>query len=130
MNSNFLEDLRVFFAQKGITKADIARELGYKHSYVCNIINGKKNIGRNTAAKLSEAYGIDVSWLITCGDAGISPVTNDSRKVEGDNNNNFTLGDNSPVTSTSSDSGLKEIVMKYQEQIDRLITIIENMQKQ
>ena len=68
---DYSNQLKTFFRVKGITQAQISEDIGAAPSYISSIINGKIRIGRSTAKKLAEKYGMSESWLIT-GDGSIT----------------------------------------------------------
>ena len=51
-------ELRSYFSERGITQQSIANELHVSNAYINAIFTGKKSIGKSTARKLSELYGI------------------------------------------------------------------------
>lgn len=93
-------DLRAFFASKGISQQDIADELGTSRSYVTQLI-GRANLTPKTAARFEELYGLNSAWLLT----GEGPMLRDGENppthaaqigsVE-------TSGDNSPAVGVNS----------------------------
>lgn len=59
------EKLRQFFEQKGISQLQLAEMLDVSPQYVNVIINGKKPIGKKTAEKLSNLFGLSKLFLLT-----------------------------------------------------------------
>ena len=51
-------ELRSYFRDRGVTQQSIANELHVSNAYINAIFTGKKSIGKSTARKLSELYGI------------------------------------------------------------------------
>lgn len=73
---NIGEKLRYFFNDRGITQTEIASMMGVPPSYVNAILAGRKKVGKKTADKMSNLFGLSYSWLLTgegdmlAGDAG------------------------------------------------------------
>lgn len=65
LEENFYIKLKKFFKSQEITQQEIADTLGVKQSYVNLMLNGRNPIGRATAQKFSDAYGLSVAWLLT-----------------------------------------------------------------
>lgn len=65
IDENFYIQLKKFFKSKGITQQQVADTLAVRQSYVNLILNGRNPIGRQTAQKLHDAYGLSVAWLLT-----------------------------------------------------------------
>ena len=64
-------ELRSYFSERGITQQSIANELHVSKAYINALFTGRTSIGKATARKLSELYGISESWLLT-GEGAIS----------------------------------------------------------
>ena len=58
-------ELRSYFSERGITQQSIANELHVSKAYINALFTGRTSIGKSTARKLSELYGISESWLLT-----------------------------------------------------------------
>ena len=58
-------ELRSYFSERGITQQSIANELHVSKAYINALFTGRTSIGKATARKLSELYGISESWLLT-----------------------------------------------------------------
>jgi transcriptional regulator with XRE-family HTH domain len=50
--------------EKGVTQQDIMRDFNASQPYASSLINGKRVIGKKTAEKLSELYGLDFAALL------------------------------------------------------------------
>lgn len=59
------EQLKEWFAQNGLKQKDIVEATGLKKSFISELLAGKRNIGRETAERLSACYGLSVQWLMT-----------------------------------------------------------------
>lgn len=121
------EKLSSYFKEKGITQEEIASLLGVSQAYVNALLNGRKAFGKQQAKKWNELFGISVNWLLTGdGDMFQNNITQ--------NNQN---GDNIQGTSVTVNKTEKEYLeiikrqseqlSKSQEQIDRLLSIIEKL---
>ena len=140
-------DLRNFFAQKGITQQEIADKLGTSRAYVTQLIN-RPNLTSKTATRFSELYGLSVPWLLT----GEGPMMAADVQT-GNSVSVVTHGDNSPAAggdqriTTETDefkwlrdeiksgfdalkteiSALKTEVSALESERGRLLSIIENL---
>ena len=142
------DDLRNFFAQKGITQQEIADTLGTSRAYVTQLIN-RPNLTSKTATRFSELYGLSVPWLLT----GEGPMMAADVQT-GNSVSVVTHGDNSPaaggdqrITTEGTDdlrvlreevkngfaalkteiSSLKAEVSALKDEKGRLLSIIENL---
>lgn len=119
--------LSAFFKEKGMTQEEIAAQLGVSQSYVNALLNDKKAFGKKQAKKWNELFGLSVNWLLT----GDGSITND-----GVVQNNL-IGNNIHGHSVTENNAGKDYIdliktqaeqlSKSQQQIDRLLAIIEKM---
>lgn len=121
------EKLSAFFKEKGITQEEIAAQLGVSQSYVNALLNDKKAFGKKQAQKWNELFGLSVNWLLT----GDGCITNDGVIQNSQNGDNI-HGHSVTVNKTEKDyidiiKTQAEQLSKSQQQIDRLIAIIERM---
>lgn len=65
--------LKLYFSDNNITQQQIADKLGISQAAVGKWLNGKP-FGKKTAAKWSEVFGLNPSWLLT----GNGPMLKDS----------------------------------------------------
>lgn len=65
LDEKFYIQLKKFFKRQGITQAEIAERYGTTQAYINLLLNGRAPIGKSTAVKLHELYGLSVSWLLT-----------------------------------------------------------------
>lgn len=70
---NFHKTLKNYFAGQGMTQGDIAERMGISPTIVSNYLNGQRNFGKLVATRWSDAFGIDVLWLMSQGDKGTPP---------------------------------------------------------
>lgn len=97
--SQHLKRLADYFKENGKKQDDLCTDLGVTQPYISAIISGKKTIGRRTAEKLSELYGLSYSWLLTGeGDMLAKQPTANAQHTEGNNNTNV-IGDNNNVAN-------------------------------
>ena len=61
----FLERLKGFFKEKGLTQEQIASMLGVTQPYVNSLFTGKREFGKQQAKKFEELFGISEAWLLT-----------------------------------------------------------------
>ena len=121
------EKLRAYFEKKGITQDELAAQLGVSQPYVNALLNDKKSFGKKQAQKWNELFGLSVNWLLT----GLGDMHSDI--VEQNNLNGDNIHGHS-VTVNKTEKDYLEIIKtqaeqlsKSQEQIDRLLSIIEKM---
>ena len=123
------EKLSAFFKEKGITQEEIAAQLGVSQSYVNALLNDKKAFGKKQAQKWNELFGLSVNWLLT----GEGNITNNGIVQNNQSGDNI-QGHSVTVNKTEKDyleiiKRQSEQLSKSQEQIDRLLSIIENFRK-
>lgn len=70
MKETFLADLEKFFKDQGLSRKEIAEELGVTPSYVSNLLKGKDKFGKTIAQRFSNLYNLNPAWLISEGDWG------------------------------------------------------------
>jgi len=121
------EKLRAYFEEKGITQEELAAQLGVSQPYVNALLNDKKSFGKKQAQKWNELFGLSVNWLLT----GLGDMHSDSIIQNNQNGDNI-HGHSVTVNKTEKDyleiiKTQAEQLSKSQEQIDRLLSIIEKM---
>ena len=121
------EKLRAYFEEKGITQEELAAQLGVSQPYVNALLNDKKSFGKKQAQKWNELFGLSVNWLLT----GLGDMHSDSIVQNNQNGDNI---HGHSVTVNKTEKHYLEIIKtqaeqlsKSQEQIDRLLSIIERM---
>jgi len=90
-------------------------------------LNDKKSFGKKQAQKWNELFGLSVNWLLT----GLGDMHSDSIIQNNQNGDNI-HGHSVTVNKTEKDyleiiKTQAEQLSKSQEQIDRLLSIIEKM---
>lgn len=125
IDENFYIQLKKFFKSQGITQQQVGESLGTTQAYVNLMLNGRCSLGRQTAQKLHDAYGLSVAWLLTGeGDmmargAAVNTINIDAADNRG---NTITAQGGSSVSHVSQAAGGDAAsVAKMQEQIDKLI---------
>lgn len=121
------EKLRAYFEEKGITQEELAAKLGVSQPYVNALLNDKKSFGKKQAQKWGELFGLSVNWLLT----GLGDMYSDS-VIQNNQNGDNIHGHSVTVNKTEKDyleiiKTQAEQLSKSQEQIDRLLSIIEKM---
>ena len=115
---------------------DIAEAAGINYTHLSEMINGKRGITEKTsgditssAQKLCERFGINPDFLIN----GTGNVwLNDGSVNQTGDNSTHVAGNDNHINSSTLDKALDEIaaqrklVSKAQEQIDRLLTLLED----
>lgn len=118
------------------TQKQICDALGYSSAtYLSDLLSGKSPVTEEFSDRMKDSFGVNPKFLLNNeggiwidGTGNITQIGNHNTHVSGNDN---TIN---PVPTTL-DKAIDEIceqrklVAKSQEQIDRLITIIENMQK-
>ena len=59
------EKLTKFFENQELSQKEVAERLGTSSAYVNAVLNGRKEIGKKQAAKMSNLFGFSYSWLLT-----------------------------------------------------------------
>lgn len=121
------EKLRAYFEEKGITQEELAAQLGVSQPYVNALLNDKKSFGKKQAQKWNELFGLSVNWLLT----GLGDMHSGS-VIQNNQNGDNIHGHSVTVNKTEKDyieiiKTQAEQLSKSQEQIDRLLSIIERM---
>lgn len=117
MEYNHLEKLKDYFCSIGIRQDVLSKELGVSQPYISQLINGKKEVGKKVANKLSEKFGLSQYWLLTGeGEMLRDQSTTNIASTYGDNasgNNNITIT-NARTRTREEDEGdkYKEIVFR------------------
>ena len=113
------KEIANFFKSKGLTQTDVARLLGTTPQYISAILCGRKSIGKKQAVKFEELFGLSASWLLTGkGDMLCTPIHAEKGSVQ-------VMGNASNVNEGKTIDSLVELLKKKDEQIDRLIRLLE-----
>lgn len=117
------EELANFFKNKGLSQTDVANMLGTSPQYVCAIFSGRKSIGKKQAVKFEELFGLSASWLLTGkGNMLSTPIHAEEGSVQ-------VMGNASNVNAGKTIDSLVELLKRKDEQIDRLIRLLEEKDK-
>ena len=139
MEETIKERLTSYLRYKGINKSEFGRMIGVSSAYISSI---RKSIQPDKVEKIASSFpDLDVSWLVT-GEGEMIKSGYVSQNAKGDNNTQI-AGNGNNVNMSTIDKALDEIAeqrklvekshelfSKSQEQIDRLLSIIEDMNKQ
>lgn len=94
---DIIKSLAEYFGNQGIKQKDIAESMGVSLSYINALFTGRKPIGKKSAQKFSELYGLSKAWLLTGeGEMFKNASTINHNVVHGDANNSI-VGDNNNV---------------------------------
>ncbi len=129
LDKNFYSRLKNFFKTQGITQQEIGNALGTTQAYVNLMLNGRCSLGRATAQKLSDAYGLSMAWLLT----GEGPMmAADVSATAGNNGVAVNGSNNNPNCTPATDliASLVEANRQLTEQNAKLIDIVADQQKQ
>lgn len=95
---DIIKSLAEYFGNQGIKQKDIAESMGVSLSYINALFTGRKPIGKKSAQKFSELYGLSKAWLLTGeGEMFKNTSTINHNVVHGDANNSI-VGDNNNVS--------------------------------
>ena len=116
-------ELANFFKNKGLSQTDVANMLGTSPQYISAILCGHKSIGKKQAAKLEQLFGLSAPWLLTGkGDMLRTPIHAEEGSVQ-------VMGNASNVNAGKTIDSLVELLKRKDEQIDRLIRLLEENNK-
>lgn len=116
-------ELANFFKDKGLSQTDVAKMLGTSPQYISAIFSGRKNVGKKQAVKFEELFGLSASWLLTGkGNMLSTPVHAEEGSVQ-------VMGNASNVNAGKTIDSLVELLKRKDEQIDRLIRLLEEKDK-
>ena len=65
MAVNVGNELKKFFALKGIRQDEIAEKLDVSQQFVSKLLSSNASFGKQTAAKWSDVFGLNPAWLRT-----------------------------------------------------------------
>lgn len=129
METSVKERLIQFLKYMGISQRQFERTIGLGNGYISNLTG---TIGADKLLKIGAEYPqLNLTWLIL----GEGDMLKDSinQEANGDNNTQIAGNNNNINPPATLDKALDEIaaqrrlVEKSQQQIDRLLTIIENI---
>lgn len=109
IDSFFHDTLKKFFKRQGITQQQIGDALGTTQVYVNSILNGRAPIGKSTAVKLHDLYGLSVAWLLT-GEGEM--MANSNATTINIGRDSIKVGRDANGTSIQQGGSLSEVVEK------------------
>lgn len=116
-------ELANFFKNKGLSQTDVANMMGTSPQYISAIFSGRKNVGKKQAVKFEELFGLSALWLLTGkGDMLSTPIHAEEGSVQ-------VMGNASNVNAGKTIDSLVELLKRKDEQIDRLIRLLEENNK-
>lgn len=125
IDEKFYISLKKFFKSQGITQQQVGEALGTTQAYVNLMLNGRCSLGRQTAQKLHDAYGLSVAWLLTGegdmmaqGAAAVNTINIDARDNRG---NTITAAGGSSVSHVSQAGGSDATLERLLDQNAQLI---------
>lgn len=131
MSDTIKERLIAYLKYKGVNNSEFGRIIGVSNAYISSI---RKSIQPDKVEKISSNFpDLNIDWLIT--GKGEMLRASISQTANGDHNTQVAGNANHVNSSSTLERDLDEIsqqrklVSKSQEQIDRLLAIIEKMQE-
>ena len=116
-------ELANFFKNKGLSQTDVANMLGTTPQYISALFSGRKNVGKKQAVKFEELFGLSALWLLTGkGDMLSTPIHAEEGSVQ-------VMGNASNVNAGKTIDCLVELLKRKDEQIDRLIRLLEEKER-
>ena len=118
------ESLKSFFKERGLTQEKVADMLGVSQAYVNALLTGSKQFGKKQARRFEELFGLSETWLLTGkGEMVIGSV------IQNNQNGNNIQGHTVNYQGENSTEKLIEMLKKKDEQIDRLLSLLEQKYK-
>lgn len=133
---NVGEKLKEFFKEKGLTQMKVAEITGTQQSYIAALLNGSKQFGKKQAQKWGDIFGLSPNWLLTgVGEMCCNPSSVIQQNQNGDNINGHSVKVDQKTDIEKLLDTIKgcndtirechELLRKKDEQIDRLLTLLE-----
>lgn len=129
-DDNFSTNIKAYIKKQGLTQQKMAEMLGTTQPYIADLLNGKKPFGRAAAKRWSELFGFSTTYLMT----HTGPMLSSVEESECDN---YIKNEDNIIAFTPLENKLLTFleerdrqVAKKEEQIDRLLTIIEDLSSQ
>lgn len=122
---NIGEELKLYFKEQGISQDELANRLGVSQSYISSLFSNRTKFGKKQAQKWSELFNFSIDFLLSgSGELLQIPLQYDENS---NITNNHTLSNNKQKDDyLDIIKSLTGQLAKSQQQIDKLITIIEN----
>lgn len=124
------ERLMKFIAQKGLTNSEFERISGLSNSYVSKI---RTSVGKLGSMNIQRAFPeLNMNWLLTGEGEMLNDTSSTSNVANSDRHGTSVAGNGNNVNATSAlekalESLMEQqrITVKAQEQIDRLLALLE-----
>ena len=117
------EKLSNFFVDRGLTQKTIADKLGVSEPCVNALICGRREFGKRTAWEWQKQFGLSAAWLMTGeGEMLRTPIHAEEGSVQ-------VMGNASNVNAGKTIDSLVELLKRKDEQIDRLIRLLEEKER-
>lgn len=120
MSEKIKDRLQAYLKQKGVNNSEFGRRIGASSAYVSSI---RKGIPSEVLERIvAEFPDLNIEWLMLGTGEMLRGMQNvqQGNRIGGDNNVNIGQGDTEKFLA---------LLSKKDEQIDRLLTIIEGMQR-
>lgn len=128
LDKNFYAKLKNFFKAAGITQNQMAEILCADQSYISQLLNGKCSLGRATAQKLSDAYGLSVAWLLT-GEGEMMKNAQPSASVTASANSVAVNGNNNTANATAATDLIASLVEANRQLTEQNTKLTEQLTK-
>lgn len=118
------EEVRLWLAGNGIKNKDCAERLGTSIPNISNYLAGRRAFSKKLAAKMAEAYGFDIHFLIT-GEGSLFPPTQSVGNGAIVNGGRVSGGINVSADIAAKDAEISHL----RKENERLWEIIQNLTK-
>lgn len=112
--------LKNFFEQRGMTQEELASKLGVSQAYISSLLSGNKPFGKKQAHRFEEMFGLSETWLLTGKGSMLA-----SEEYNNNQKDYIAPAKTEEATKATSTEELIALLKKRDEQIDRLITLLE-----
>ena len=125
------ERLAKFFADNQLSQKEVAERMGTSRAYINALLVGRTRIGKKQAEKMSNLFHLSKGWLLTgegdmmIGDSEPTQVGEASKSYNVVQMYNPGQESDNLTTALGAVTAAHGIIEKMQEQMDRLITLIE-----
>lgn len=130
LNENFYISLKKFFKDQNITQQQVAYKLGTSQAYVNSILTGRNPIGRQTAAKLSAAYGLSAAWLLTGEGEMLASSHGSVNHISIDAGSRINATGGSSVSNVGNVGNVGQGTATDTTTVDKLIDVVTRQQEQ
>lgn len=127
-DEKFYATLRKFFKRQGITQQEIGKVLGTSQSYVNSLFSGRNPIGKATAQKFSDAYGLSVAWLLT-GEGEMMKNAQPPASVTASANSVAVNGNNNTANATAASDLIASLVEANRQLTEQNTKLTEQLTK-